>query len=926
MAVTPYQGIKATTTTTNASSSGLRSRFNKGEKPTSGESVDKLLLLVKDNPKYAKLIKEIEKDKTPKLSLLQRTGEALGILSTGNAAYKALETDSLTEGVKQYGRDIARRAKTVVTGRRDEGAEAEKTYKDVLTKVGFKDTKGKIDFTDVAGFGLDVLADPSTLFGGEIVKGIGKGLKPVGSAAKWVVKKIPFADDVIAGIDDAVSKAFKPASENVIKDLRAYGADDLANAFEDINTQYTKGGSLTIRNGLSGMSKIEKEIAKKIKPENLSKIADVVESGVKTGDAIIDEQADLLSQFYKKRREMVKEVGLDIGKIDDYMPHVATNEFLEAQTKKLRNPSSVSREIRTKLDPGMERNFTSWIDDSGERVFGNIERYGIERVDGQLIKDGKILNEVPVSIKEANEWSMKELGVKMFEDNPYKAQSKYFIDTEKAIQTKKYFDNLKKIGTVGEKPFIDPDTGLRMVQSTIPELKGTLLPEEIVKYVERAKSALTTDEGTAAMLKFYDDAMNVWKGSVYGWFPSSHTTNAIGGLFHNYIAGVVEPKWYMNAHKVLNDIEFDDIIRAGKDKGSKITSKQLLEELDKYGVVGSSAYLDVPTNLTREASEAGVMNKLKKFADAPGVVSQKVEDNLRAPMYLHARIKLGLSPTEAAKRVVKFHFDYTPNGLSEFEKKFMKRLIPFYTFTRNVVPMTIQQMLLNPGKYGAVFKLQKATGLTPEDEEYKYLPKYLQQQITLRTKNKLIAGFKLPFEEAIGFAETPGRKVLSSTSPFFKIPLEVIMGKNIFKDIDIEKDTKGNAYKNAPQFIKDFLEYTEVEVPANKKTGKDGYTIYYVNPFKKYGMENFPYTSRLLNTVLRVANGDSNVEKFSTIITAIKTYDPEADKNKSYYEKELLLELQDKLERLGTGYSYENFVIPKEKKDIGNITPPTLLK
>jgi len=87
---------------------------------------------------------------------------------------------------------------------------------------------------------------------------------------------------------------------------------------------------------------------------------------------------------------------------------------------------------------------------------------------------------------------------------------------------------------------------------------------------------------------------------------------------------------------------------------------------------------------------------------------------------------LGLGMEDAARgaamQVKKFLFDYTDEGLTEFEREGMKRIMPFYSWTRNNLPLQLEQLLKQPGKYAAVEKVRKGHeyALGPSPDEYRW--------------------------------------------------------------------------------------------------------------------------------------------------------------------------------------------------------------
>ena len=199
---------------------------------------------------------EIEK-KEDKLSFLQRLGRGLSAFEPANAIFESRYEDK--NFAVEYVKDVFQEVGTAITGRemQDEG-EIKKTWKDILVKEGMKDREGRPDPVDFAGFFLDVLTDPTTLFGGQMVKGatrVSKGIS--GKVLSSAKRRAPEATERLLAkgeqVKDVLGELFTPAYK-VSED----GADRLAR-IRNVESRIRGVNQVRVAKDLDGIQKLSKD-------------------------------------------------------------------------------------------------------------------------------------------------------------------------------------------------------------------------------------------------------------------------------------------------------------------------------------------------------------------------------------------------------------------------------------------------------------------------------------------------------------------------------------------------------------------------------------------------------------------------------------------------------------------------------------------
>ena len=172
----------------------------------------------------------------------------------------------------------------------------------------------------------------------------------------------------------------------------------------------------------------------------------------------------------------------------------------------------------------------------------------------------------------------------------------------------------------------------------------------------------------------------------------------------------------------------------------------------------------------------------------------------------HHNMMMGDVLEDTIMNVKKYHFDY--GDLSSFERK-IKKVIPFWTWQRNILPVLVESIGKNPRAWGRLQQVKEELELTSPMENM--VPDYFGENMGIRLPfkkggNRVYVLPDLPFRDmqkitkemqnvmdAPGAVKGLGRVALESAMPPVKLPIELMMGKQVFGGIPFS-----DRYQQAP--------------------------------------------------------------------------------------------------------------------------------
>jgi hypothetical protein len=164
-----------------------------------------------------------------------------------------------------------------------------------------------------------------------------------------------------------------------------------------------------------------------------------------------------------------------------------------------------------------------------------------------------------------------------------------------------------------------------------------------------------------------------------------------------------------------------------------------------------------------------------------------VEDWIRGSHFLGAKLR-GMTDAEAKLSTMKYQIDY--GDLTQFEANVMKRLFPWYTFSRKNLPPLLSDLAENPGKVTSALRV--ASGVREPGE---FVPPYVAEGASVpipgapEGQRRYISSFGLPFEDeavktlgavAQGDVRRTFQQLFGMAQPFVKLPAELATGTQMY--------------------------------------------------------------------------------------------------------------------------------------------------
>jgi uncharacterized protein YdcH (DUF465 family) len=205
-------------------------------------------------------------------------------------------------------------------------------------------------------------------------------------------------------------------------------------------------------------------------------------------------------------------------------------------------------------------------------------------------------------------------------------------------------------------------------------------------------------------------------------------------------------------------------------------------------------------------------NKMNNYMDNTARLATFIE------AFENPKFLTNLGVDNAGDAVRKILFD--PSDLTDFEKKVMKRIIPFYTFTKKNLAYHISNLGENGRRYHRLMKGYKEMNDNITGGNYDTMADYLKENLYIpfpalgKDGEYKMLRSNLPFGQLLDMASNPLQSIMSSTGPMPRSLYELASGVNTFTGRPIEK-FPGEASKNIPGITK------KMEYLLGQTTGLD---------------------------------------------------------------------------------------------------------
>lgn len=362
-----------------------------------------------------------------------------------------------------------------------------------------------------------------------------------------------------------------------------------------------------------------------------------------------------------------------------------------------------------------------------------------------------------------------------------------------------------------------------------------LFPPEVGNVVKRF-FATTTKDGFSQFLKHWDEIHAAWRAWTLYPIPSYHIRNMVSSVFMGWLGGVTNKEVYQDSFRVmslLSSYRKGAVSRTGVQEalasmkfanaaGQVATGEDLLREFvrlggfhggrhrNEFSRFGTLRRASEFEKLVEEAGMRGVSELTGSWIYDNSVLRSGVsiaawtENRVRFAAFIDA-FKKGhierqgdkiLTGYEAAiMHVKKLFYDYT--DLTQFERDWLIRVIPFYAWSRHNIPRMVETLITDPVKhyrfYEMIDGIERNVVGGPVDESS--LPEWVRERfgfVVAKEKNgsyivKTGDGF-FPMLDVYKLISGTGilGALRDGITPFVKVPIEQIANLSFYTGEKIE--------------------------------------------------------------------------------------------------------------------------------------------
>ena len=337
-----------------------------------------------------------------------------------------------------------------------------------------------------------------------------------------------------------------------------------------------------------------------------------------------------------------------------------------------------------------------------------------------------------------------------------------------------------------------------------------------------------------------------------------------------------------------------------------------------------------PRNLSTTLADKDVVNPVLRWSNKLGDTTDAIN---RAAGYI-ALLRQGLDPMEAARRIKASQVDY--NSLTKFERNFLRRIFPWYSYNSRILKYVGSEIYNNPGGMYVQFGMRMPERMQQNDEE-QYVPQaireklgvnlnrlagnspLLQSAVSMLTPNRpdatpFLVDIDLPGADAINYfsprfdpetgmmspwltAKETGKSILAQTHPLAKAAFQLMTDQDLATKRDL------SAMATTPQIMLRAAGLADKGDPLDRRANQ-------ISPL----LDLIPFMPRVGQTVRRLADSE-RIPDFSTRLaqTLFNTFT--GMKVQNVTDEARTQDARAKIEELLAPYSrsFEQRYIPKEQ-------------